>query len=166
MDEPVIRGYRATSPLDVPGLLAATRALGAPVQLVRADRVHGRDHLTLAATLAARAFREGRARTADVPTETALYAAGERQIGKALAFLGLQPETRAVAAVAWGPGAEAALDSLARAQGWARDEAALAGGPHVLDAFGIGAEERAFFAPERWGDLVLERVALVDVLKA
>lgn len=166
MDAPAIRGYRATAALDVPALLAAARTLGAPVQLVRGDRVHGRDHLALAATLAQRAFAEGRARAADVPTETALYAAGERQVGKALAFLGLQADTREVAAVAWGADAGGALDRLAAQQGWSRDDAVLAGGPHVLDAFGITAEERAMLPEGRAGDLVLERVALVDVLKS
>ena len=128
------------------------------VQLLRADRVYGADHLRHAAALAARAIAEGRARTNDVATETLLYAAGERQIGKALAFLGIVEGVRAVAAVSWGP-------AWTPPAGWTRDDAALDGGPAVLDAFGIGEAERAMLPRERWGDLVLERVALTDAWK-
>jgi tRNA threonylcarbamoyladenosine modification (KEOPS) complex Cgi121 subunit len=165
--EPSIRGYRAEVS-DVPGLLRRlASARGAlPVQLVRADRVYGPDHLRHAAALAARALAQGRARAADLPTETAVYAAGERQVGKALAFLGLAEGVTGVAAVAWGPDAEAALDAFAEAEGWTRDDARLAGGSGVLDAFLVTPEERAMLPASRWGEFVLERVALVDVLKA
>jgi len=159
MSEPTIRGYHAKIE-DVRALLAA---LPKGIQLLRADRVYGADHLRLAARLAQRAMDEGRARSVDLPTETLLYAAGERQVGKALAFLGLAPGARAVAAVAWD---EAALDAFARAQGWTRDDALLVGGPHVLDAFGVTHEERAMLPAARWDELVLEKVALTDVLKA
>ena len=155
MSEPDVRGYRARVG-DVKALLA-----GVPkgVQLLRADRVYGADHLRHAARLAERAVAEGRARTSDVQTETVLYAAGERQIGKALAFLGLAEGVESVAVLSWGPAWEPPM-------GWRRDDATLAGGPRVLDAFQVPAEERALFPAERWGDIILERVALVDVLKA
>ena len=162
MPDPEIRGYRGEV-RDVRALVARVQALGAPVQLVRADRVYGRDHLLHAARLAERALAQGRARASDLPTETALYAAGERQIGKALAFLGLHEGARAVAAVAWDA---SALDALAEAEGWTRDDAVLQGGEAVLDAFGVTEGERAMLPPARWGELVLERVALVDVMKA
>lgn len=155
MTELTIRGYRARVG-DVKALLARVPK---GVQLLRADRVYGADHLRHAARLAERAVAEGRARTSDAQTETVLYAAGERQIGRALAFIGLVEGVDAVAVVSWGPEWEPPAD-------WRRDDGALAGGPHVLDAFGVPAEERALFPPERWGDIILERVALVDVLKA
>ncbi len=159
MAEPAIHAYRGRVD-DVKALLAR---IPKGVQLLRADRVYGPDHLRLAARLAARAVAEGRARSADLPTETLLYAAGERQVGKAIAFLGLHAGVVAIAAVAWD---RAALDALARAEGWTRDDALLAGGPTVLDAFGVSPEERAMLPPSRWDELVLERVALTDVLKA
>src|SRR5581483_4382316 len=49
-----------------------------------------------------------------------------RRVGKAIAFLGLHAGVVAIAAVAWD---RAALDALARAEGWTRDDALLAGGP-------------------------------------
>lgn len=167
MDEPQISAWRGRIG-DVPALLKRLEAAraGAPVQLVRADRVYGTDHLRLAARLAARAIAEGRGRAADLPTETVLYAAGERQIGRALKLLGLEPGAQGVAALAWGSQAEGALARFAEAEGWTRDDALLEGSNGVLDAFGVTPVERAMFPRERWGDLVLERVALTDVLKA
>lgn len=160
---PVVAGYRGTI-RDVPAFLARLQRRGLPVQLLRADRVYGADHLKLAALLAQRAYVQGRARTADVPTETLLYAAGERQVGKALAFLGLAEGMDRIAAVGWCD--EATLDLVARVEGWTRDDAVLEGSDEALDAFGVTAEERALLPPSKWGELVLERVALVDVLKA
>ena len=157
MTAPGVHAYRGPV-RDLKDLLQ--RAQG--FTLLRADRVYGRDHLLHAAALAQRAFDEGRARSADVQTETLLYAAGERQIGKALDFMGVREGTEAIAVVSWGADAE----GLARALGWTREDALLDGGPAVLDAFGIGEEERVMLPPERWGDLVLEKVALTDVLKA
>lgn len=160
MSVPEIRGYRGDV-RDVRALVDRVR--GKPIQLLRADRVYGAEHLAHAADLAARAVREGRARSADLATETLVYAAGERQVSKALALLGLADGARQIAAVTWDPHA---LDALARAEGWTRDDAILAGDDGVLDAFGISPEERAMLPRARWGELILERVAVVDVLKA
>lgn len=160
MNEPVVRAYRGEV-RDLKALVERVR--GKRLQLCRADRVYGADHLRHAAALAARAIDEGRARSADLATETLVYAAGERQVHKALALLGLNVVTRAIAAVAWD--AEA-LDALARDEGWTRDDALLEGDEKVLEAFGVSTDERAMLPRERWGDLILERVALADVLKA
>lgn len=156
---PEVRGYRV-DPLDVPRLIGEIR--GHPIVLLRADRVYGRGHIEHAARLAARAVLEGRARTADAATETMLYAAGERQIQRALALLGLHGGAREVAAIAWDV---AFLDALAAREGWRRDDDVLAGDDATLDALGIDAAERAIVPREKWSDLVLEKVALVDVLK-
>ena len=160
MTDPIVRGYRGET-RDVKALVERVR--GKALQLFRAERIYGADHLLHAAALARRAFDEGRARTSDLATETLVYAAGERQVHKALALLGVSVITREIAAVAWDA---RELDSLAAELGWTRDDAVLAGDERVLEAFGIGAEERAMLPRERWADLVLERVALSDVLKA
>jgi len=158
--DPVVRGYRGEV-RDVKALVE--RARGKPLALFRADRVYGAPHLLHAAALARRAFDEGRARTSDLPTETLVYAAGERQVHKALALLGVTVVTRELAAVAWDA---AALDALALELGWERDDEVLAGDERALDALGVTREERAMLPRARWGELVLERVALSDVLKA
>lgn len=157
MTDPLIAGFRGEV-RDVRALV--TRAPG--MTFVRADRVYGRDHLLHAARLAQRAVDEARARTTTVATETMLYAAGERQIGKALATMGLAPGVREFGVVVF----EGDLDAIVAAEGWTRDDSVLEGGEPALDALGISHEERALLPRDRWGDLVLERVALTDVLKA
>lgn len=150
-----IEGYRGVVG-DVKALLATVPK---GVQLLRADRVFGREHVEHAAKLAERAVGEGRARAADVQTELVLYAAGLRQVGKALSFLGLEPGVSSVVVVSWGP-------HWSPPSAWVRDDAVIEGDVGVLDAFGVSAVERAMLPPERWGDFILERVALLDVAKS
>lgn len=157
----------------VPALVAlvqdVARAHAAPLQVVRGDRVWDRAHVSRAATLAARAFAEGRNRSADVAVELITYAAGDRQIARAIERLGVR-EGRALplVAVAFGPRAGAALDALAARAGWRRDDGVLTTpkAEAALDELGVGPDLRASVPPEAWGGLVLERVALVDLPKA
>ncbi|MCL2032755.1 MAG: hypothetical protein FWG96_05755 [Methanomassiliicoccaceae archaeon] len=58
--------------------------MGGDVVLLDPDMVCGRDHIISAATHAERAFRNGTNRSKTLLTETILYAAGERQIGRAM----------------------------------------------------------------------------------
>lgn len=154
-----IRGYRG----DVGDHAAFVRRVkGQAFLILRADRVYGADHLTHAAALAARAVADDRGRTADLATETLLYAAGERQVHKALALLGVVADTRAFATVAWDA---STLDALATALGWARDDAVIEANEDALDALGITRTQRGMFPRARWGDLILEKIALLDVAK-
>ena len=59
--------------------------LGGDVILMDPDLVCGRDHVLSAVMHAERAFEHGTNRSKSLLTETLLYAAGERQISKALA---------------------------------------------------------------------------------
>ena len=157
-----IEGWRGAAP-PIPNLVARLSHLPGPVQLLRADRIMGRDHLRSAVEKADRAFEQGRNVATTWPLEVLRYAAGERQIGRALAFLGLAAGPAAVAVVLRGDPAE--WHSLARALGWERDDAVLDGSDAVLDAWGIAPAARAMLPPDRRADLVLERVALSDVAR-
>lgn len=155
---------------DLKALLAHVQTHGShyecELQLLDATRVMGPDHLQSAAQHATRAFTEGRNAAATRALETLRYASGERQIAKALQKMGLREgEQVPVAVVALGERAEEALAAIPGSFGWHRDDTLLAPDPAALPAFGITDEERAITPPERWPDLVLERVALVDVLK-
>ncbi len=71
------------------------------IQLMRADRIAGKEHLLFAARSAVRAFhqRYGRARTLAV--ELLLYASCQRQISKGIQLLGLKPQTHEVVLAAF-----------------------------------------------------------------
>ncbi|MHB8604371.1 MAG: KEOPS complex subunit Cgi121 [Thermoplasmatota archaeon] len=165
-----IRGYVGDI-ADLKLLLANVDEISArfkcDVQLARADRILDRAHLERAASLAERAFSEGRNSANAFGLETLRYAAGERQISKALERLGLRAARSSpsrVAALARGARAGEALDALAVSLDWRRDDTVLENDVvSVLDALGVSAAERAAIPRERWPLLVMERVALVDL---
>ncbi len=70
------------------------------IQLLRADRIAGTEHLALASANALRAFSQGRARSRSLEMEILLYASCQRQISKAIEMLGVTPLTREIAVVA------------------------------------------------------------------
>ena len=70
------------------------------VQLFRADRIAGKDHLLFAAMGAVRAFRQDRQRARTLAVELLIYASCQRQISKAIRLLGVGPHTSDVALVA------------------------------------------------------------------
>ena len=63
------------------------------IQLFRADRIAGPEHLSLAAKGAIRAFRQHRERSRTLAVELLLYASCQRQISKAIQLLGLTSST-------------------------------------------------------------------------
>ena len=70
------------------------------VQLFRADRIAGKEHLFFAAMGAVRAFRQRRHRARTLAVELLLYASCQRQISKAIRLLGVGPQTGDAALVA------------------------------------------------------------------
>jgi len=142
--------------------LAGIRGLGAEIQILDARLVVGRDHLESAAEHAERAMREGTNVAKSLAVEFVLYASGERQIRAALARMGIREDTTEFAVVVFG-----AVDpaSVLGALRLTRDDRVLDATPAKLRAFGLSEVEIASMPPDRAADLVLERVALVDLLK-
>jgi len=149
------------APGDPAQRLAALKALG-EVQLLDARLVCGRDHLVSAAEHAERAMREHTNVARSLAVEFVVYASGERQIADALAKMGVRDDTTQFAVVVFG--GEDPADVL-RSLSLTRDHAVLESSPAKLRAFGLTDAELASVPPERAADLVLERVALVDLLK-
>lgn len=151
---------------------------GAVVQAFDADLVVSETHLQEATRLAARAIARGEAVARDPSVEILLYAAGRRQIDRALTLGVDEGESRVVVIVAdFGSvsGADrpsADLDAAAaavsartsftpadsRSTGTAFDR------DRVCDVFDIGDQERAAVNGDL-ADIVRERVALLDVEK-
>ncbi len=141
--------------------LAVARKLG-DLQLLDARLVCGRDHLLSAAEHAQRAMHEGTNAAKTLAVEFVLYASGERQIADALAKMGVRRDTTEFALVLFG-GSDA--EEVLAALGLRRDDAVLDFSSAKLAAFGITAKEIESVPPGRAADLVLERVALVDLTK-
>ncbi|HYS71472.1 MAG TPA: KEOPS complex subunit Cgi121 [Thermoplasmata archaeon] len=148
------------SPAEPEARLARARDLG-DVQLLDARLVCGRDHLLSAAEHAERAMHQGTNVAKSLTMEFVVYASGERQIADALAKMGIRSDTTEFAVVVFAGDPAKALGAL----GLAWDDAVLEPTAAKLLAFGITEAELATLPPERAADLVLERVALVDLLK-
>lgn len=145
---------------DPPRMLEALRALGEGAA-VDADLVCGRDHLQSAAMHALRSFDRGANACSTLGMETVLYASGERQISKALVKMGLRPGAERVALALFDADADAVLQTL----GLRRDDAVLEPSVEKAKRFGISEAELRAVPPDRYPDLVLERVAFVDLAK-
>ncbi len=159
---------------DVAGFLARVQEVAARhhvvIQVMDASLVYGRLHLLSAYDHAVRSFAEGTNATGSVGLETLLYASGEPQIQKALGKMGVKPGTTAFAIVVGteedrSDSLEVVVTDLLSCLGFVRDDAVLEGDRETLRRFGISDQEVATVTPSQCGDLVLERVAMVDVLK-
>lgn len=134
---------------------------GSEAQLLDARMVFGEDHLRSAADHALRAFRLGRNVATTLGIEFLLYASGERQIRRAIEKMGTKSGHPFVLVIF----GDLPMGDVVRRFKWRRSEAVLRPNPRYLNAYGVSPEEIASRPKGRAVELVLERVALVDILK-
>lgn len=156
---------------DRTGFLSELRGIAAAfdtrIICFNADLLAGRAHAALAVTLAERAFRTGGNISNSIEMEALLYAAGSRQCNVAAAFGIRTGENRVwICCLPEREGVWAALESLFQFAGDERDFIGPGKTAVLMQAFAISAEEVAAAGGEdRITDLVLERVALLEVLR-
>jgi len=130
------------------------------VLVTKADMVFGKDHIRTALYHAKKAMAEGRNASESLALETLLYAAGERQLNSALKKMTVDDETSEVVIAKLSEGAfkpKATWKPLPD-----RIENPLRDG---LLKFGLTEKELATLGDKHPIELVLEKVAAVDVLK-
>ncbi|MFQ5837816.1 MAG: KEOPS complex subunit Cgi121 [Thermoplasmata archaeon] len=160
----VVGARGSTGPIEdfMNRLQAEADKLALEAQAFNADMVFGKDHILSAVDHARRAFERGTNVASNFMMEVLVYASGERQISAALEKMGLKEGEGGMVVLAVGGGdAEALLQRL----GLERDDSLAEGRLEMLRDFGITKEEIDTVPSDRVFDLVLERVALVDVLK-
>jgi KEOPS complex subunit Cgi121 len=141
-------------------------ACGTHIILLDADRLAGREHVEAALRHACRSWEGGEPIANSFEMETLLYAAGTRQCQVGSSFGVHTGENRSYVAVC--PPAPGVRDLLAGLvtfvdEDWeALDPAKRA---RLGDLFGITEKEVAVVGEDRFRDLVLERVALLDVYR-
>ena len=132
------------------------------VSLFDAAAVAGERHLLSAWAHLGRARSRGETRLRDRGAELALFVAGDDQLPRALAKVGVSDATEQFVLVAERPHDPDAL--LARFELVADPSAyPRAVSESVLDRLGIEPAERRAVPPAGWEGLVLERVALLDL---
>lgn len=149
----------------VRGLRELAQESPALVALFDARAIAGERHLLSAWAHLGRSRSRGEARLRDRGAELALYVAGDDQLPRALAKVGLSATTEQCVLVAERPLDPAAL--LARFSLEADPSAyPRAVDAELLERLGISEAERSAVPPSAWEGLVLERVALVDLSAA
>ena len=174
--EPIMKIHLTAGTCEIPdtGVFLSTigsiaSKYGITVQAIDADLIAGREHVIAAVEKAIRAMERSENISGDPGLEILLRASGNRQIKKALS-MGVRNGRNNVILVAVGKSIPAAvageLENLVDSSD-ATDVTLY--GPEKRDSiisfFGITESEIAAVGDEKIPELVLERVALVDVLK-
>ncbi len=132
------------------------------IQALDADRLAGEEHLRFAVEKAINSFKTRRNIANDLAKEIMLYAAGTRQISRAMK-LGIHNGKNNIAIVAIGEAPElSAFSEIAPAHVLQYSESKKEA---LRDFFSITKEELKAADKDKIPELVLERVALVDVIK-
>jgi KEOPS complex subunit Cgi121 len=171
----VIGAYGSIKNIDsfVEQLLLFSQKENLIIQVFDATAVYGKDHLISATTHAQRAFEQGRNATNSLALEILLYAAGERQIHKAIRKIGVKKGEQQIAFVLVNDTKQntkthikkTVITKLLQTFDLSSNENVLKGNKDTLKRFGISAKEISTVPESHYEDLILEKVALVDVIK-
>jgi KEOPS complex subunit Cgi121 len=140
-------------------LLEAAKKTGAEILVVDGMRVFGREHLASAIFHARKAIAEGRNSSESLVMESLLYASGERQLSSAIKKMSVSDATSSIVIVHLEKG------NLNPEKEWIPLPNTLAPERAGLIQYGISDAELSTVDSGRRADLVLERVAAVDVIK-
>jgi tRNA threonylcarbamoyladenosine modification (KEOPS) complex Cgi121 subunit len=132
------------------------------VALFDARAIAGERHLLSAWAHLGRARSRQELRLRDRSAEFALYVAGDDQLPRALAKVGVGTSTEEFVVVAERP---RSLSETVEAFGLVEDGSLYPRPPSIesLERLGVGPEERAAVPSSAWEGLILERVAFVDL---
>ncbi len=133
------------------------------VALFDSRAIAGERHLLSAWAHLGRAWARGEERLRDRGAELALFVAGDDQLPRALSKVGVAADTERFVLVVERP---RTIADILGAFGLEEEPTAYPVPPTeaTLERLGIGAEERASVPATAWEGLVLERVALVELV--
>jgi KEOPS complex subunit Cgi121 len=131
------------------------------LQALDADKIAGEEHIRFAVEKAINSFNTGTNIANDLSKEIMLYAAGTRQINRAVK-LGIHKGENNIVIVAVGEAQLSGFDEIISADVLAYNASKR---EQLMKIFGITNEELEAVGEEKLPELVLERVALVDVIK-
>jgi len=131
------------------------------IQALDADKLADEEHLKFAVEKAINSFKTGRNIANDLAKEIMLYAAGTRQISRAMK-LGVHSGKNNIAVVAIDEADLSEFDEITPEPVLQYNKSKKAA---LMDIFNITEEELEAVGEDRIPELVLERVALLDVIK-
>ena len=130
------------------------------IQILDAEKIFSIDQICSAFEKAARAIENKENASNSLATETMLYVSGCRQIQEALNLIGLKNESKAIVILS-----EVKLSDLNSTFAFEEDSSILSLGNKEIRSFGITDLEISTVQEGKRCDLVLERVASVDIKK-
>lgn len=131
-------------------------------QFFDADMILGKEHILSAVEHAKRAFESGKNISQSMAMEILVYVSGEPQIANALKKVGIKDGCERIALVT---DENLDVEDFLKSMKLERDDEVLNFTELKARNFGIGEEEMSAVGRDRIGDLVLERVAMIDVRK-
>lgn len=132
------------------------------IQALDADKLAGEEHVRFAVEKAIRSFKTGTNIANEISKEIMLYAAGTRQIKKAIK-LGIHKGENNIVIVAVGDDPDlSGFDEIEKRPVLSYNVSKKG---TLMDLFNITEDELEAVGVDRIPELVLERVALVDVIK-
>jgi KEOPS complex subunit Cgi121 len=136
------------------------------IQVFNADLIYGKDHLLSSYEHAKRAVNRKLNITKSLGMELLLYASGERQIKKALDKIGIKKNSVNLAILIHGRSiSEGLINKILQQLKLTRSDMVLDGDIETLYKFGLPKEEIQTVSNDKYGDLILEKVANVDLIK-
>lgn len=139
------------------------------IQVFDADLVFGKNHLFSAVEHAVRAISRKTNTTNSLEKEILLYASGERQLKIAIPKIGVKKGNSKIAIVLLKNKkkmiSNQIIDNLLKLFDLTKDDKVLEGDENTLKRFGIKEKELKTVNKAKYNDLILEKIAMVDIIK-
>ena len=136
------------------------------IQAFNADLIFGKNHLISAYKHAKRAISRKTNSTNSLEMEILLYASGERQLKTAIPKIGVKKgNSRIVFIFSNGTLSYQLINEIIKELSLTRDDEVINGDIETLKNFGFTKDEIFTVSEEKYGNLILEKIALVDIIK-
>lgn len=138
------------------------------IQVFNADLVYGKKHIISAFNHAKRAFERKSNTTNSLQMETLLYASGERQLKHAIPKMGIKKGKVNIVFIFISKRkvmSDKIINDIMSILNLGKDNKVLEGDENTLKNFGLSEMEIKTIMKDKYGDLILERVAIIDVIK-
>jgi len=138
------------------------------IQAFDADLIYGKKHLISAVEHAVRSIERKKNTTNSLEMEILLYASGERQLKLAIPKMGVKKGKVNIAFVLFNEKLDFSyllIKKLLEDLSLKRDDKVLEGNKNTLCKFGLNENEINTVKKAKYGSLILEKVAMVDIIK-
>ena len=147
-------------------IISFTKKHNFVIQVFNANLIYGKNHLISATEHAFRAMKQKTNTTNSLAMEILLYASGERQLKLAIPKMGIKKGNNNIAFVFTNSNiSDRIVNDVLKQLDLERDDKVLEGDVNTLKKFGISKKEIETLREDKYGHLILEKVALVDIIK-